>query len=110
MSVKDNLIISTADMRDYLRADPTDDPIIEMLIEAAKEKADSYTGGYFDDSDLDYTIEIPKDVEIWVYQTVARFYNRRASGINTENESGFGSISWDKADMEILQEYRQLSW
>ena len=105
MSVTDNLIIETADMRDYLRADPADDAIIEMLIDAVKEKADSYTNGYFEGDD-----EIPTDVELWVYQTVARMYNRRASGLQNENESGFGSLQWAEEDMEILQEYRQMSW
>ena len=105
MSVTDNLIIETADMRDYLRADPADDVIIEMLIDAVKEKADSYTNGYFEEDD-----EIPADVELWVYQTVARMYNRRASGLQNENESGFGSLQWAEEDMDILQEYRQMSW
>ena len=105
MSVKDNLIIETADMRDYLRADPADDVIIEMLIDAVKEKADSYTNGYFEEDD-----EIPADVELWVYQTVARKYNRRASGIMMEGETGFGQLQWTQEELDILQEYRQMSW
>ena len=109
-AVQDRLNLSTEDkseievLRDYLRANPADDHIIELIYNAVKSKADSYMKNDFDGKD------IPESIKLWVLQMVNRKYNRRANGISSEGEDGMGSLSWNEEEMQELQEYRKLEF
>lgn len=93
--------------RDYLRSDPADDYIVEIIYEAVKKKADSYMKNNFEDDDGN-KLEIPADVKLWVMQMVARKYNRRANGTTSESEEGIGSITWSEEEMMELNKYRTM--
>ena len=109
-AVQDRLDLSTEDkseievLRDYLRANPADDHIIEIIYNTVKAKADSYMKNKFEDE------ELPDFIKLWVLQMVARKYNRRANGISSEGEDGMGSLSWNEEEMQELQEYRKLEF
>ena len=112
-AVSDRLDLSTEDksetevLRDYLRSDPADDMIVELIYEAVKKKADSYMKNDFTDDDGN-ELEIPADIKLWVMQMVARKYNRRANGTANESEEGIGSITWSKEEMMELNKYRTM--
>ena len=112
-AVTDRLDISTETktetevLRNYLRSDPADDMIVELIYEATKKKADSYMKNDFTDDDGD-ELEIPADVKLWVMQMVARKYNRRANGTASESEEGIGSITWSEEETMELNKYRTM--
>lgn len=95
--------------REYLRADDIDDPVIEVLLESIKQKADSYLKNKFVDDDGN-PLAIPADVKIWVLEMLGRKFNRRANGLKSESVSGVDSISWDQEDFSDIEHYRKMSW
>ncbi len=109
-TIYDNLKIPTGEVRGYLRADPHDDPLIERMIDAAKRRADRYVQRdeeYFENENGE--VEIPPDIELWVYKTVGRMYERRASGLSQQQIAGAENIFWEAEDMQELWPYRNLS-
>ena len=110
-AVQDGIDLSTEEkteievLRDYIRSDPADDSVLEIIYESVKAKADRYMKNDFADYD-----NIPEDVKLWVLQMVMRKYNRRANGIQSEQEDGFGGLTWSDEEMEELQEYRKMEW
>ena len=114
-AVQDRLDLSTEDkteievLRDYIRSDPADDTILEIIYESVKSKADRYMKNDFTD-DEGVELDIPTDIKLWVMQMVMRKYNRRANGIQSEQEDGFGSLTWSDEEMQELQEYRKMEW
>ena len=108
-AIYDNLTIATEDMRNYCRADPDDTELIERLIKAVKRKADMFCGNPFTQyKDAHGAIQIPQDVEQWVYETVARKYERRSSGVVNARMDGVGAIVWAEEDFDDLWFYRIL--
>ena len=82
---------------------------LEMLIEAAKQKADNYVQRdeeYFDNGN---GVEIPKAIKLWCLKDIARQYERRASGEEQRSINGAESTHWDEEDYEELWPYRNLS-
>ncbi len=114
-AVQNRLDLSTEEktevevLRDYMRADPADEPVIEIIYNSVKAKADRYMNNDFTDEDGN-ELEIPEDIKLWVLQMVMRKYNRRANGISSEQEEGIGNISWTEEEMQELQEYRKMKW
>ena len=114
-AVTDRLDISTETktetevLRDFLRSDPADDMIVELIYEAVKKKADRYMKNDFTDDEGE-ELDIPDDIKLWVMQMVMRKYNRRANGIQSEQEDGFGSLTWSDEEMQELQEWRKMEW
>ena len=107
-AVQDRLDIPIATLRDYLRADSVDDGVIGIIYEGVKAKADRYMKNDFTDEGEE--LDIPADIKLWVMQMVMRKYNRRANGIQSEQEDGFGGLIWSDEEMQELQEYRKMEW
>ena len=108
-AVQDRLDIPIATLRDYMRADPVDDGIIEIIYEGVKAKADRYMKNDFTDGEGE-ELPIPADIKLWVLEMVGRKYNRRANGIQSEREDGLGSIAWSAEEMSELNKYRRMAW
>ena len=114
-AIQDRLDLSTEDkteievLRDYIRSDPSDDTILEIIYDSVKAKADRYTKNDFTDDEGE-ELDIPADIKLWVMQMVMRKYNRRANGIQSEQEDGFGSLTWSDEEIQELQEYRKMEW
>lgn len=104
-AIHDNLELEIATLRNYLRADPMDDVIIEKLFNSAKAEADRICNNSF--ADKDGNVEIPPDVEQWVYEIVAYRYQRRAGGIKAESADGVGRIEWEKPNISVLLRHRK---
>lgn len=114
-AIEDRLNISTETktevevLREYLRSDPADDMIVDLIYETTKGKADDYLNNDFVDSD-GLPLPIPSSIKFWVIQMVGRHYNRRANGLGSENESGLGSLTWKEEELQVLQEFRKIKW
>jgi uncharacterized phage protein (predicted DNA packaging) len=105
-AVYDRLIITLAEMKNYLRVShDEDDDLIMDLVDAAKEDADNYLNNPFEDSDGE-ELPIPLAVKRWVMARVARQYERRVEGLSSEGISGLNSISWGKEEYAGVQQYR----
>jgi len=117
-AIYDNLEISLEQAKNYLRlaveehadGDPSiletlDDALIEMLIKAAKRKADNFCQRELNEYPGE---KIPEDVASWVLSIVARKYIQRMSGVASDQESGFGGISWKEEDFADLWPYRKI--
>lgn len=99
-AVYDNLSIDTEFARNYLKADPADDPVIELMIKSIKRKADTICQNEFKEG-------VPEGIELWVLEMLGRKYNRRANGLSSENVAGYGSISWNDEDYTEIWPYRK---
>jgi len=122
-TITDNLEVTLDEAKAWLRlyvedleenGNENNDPDIadielEMLIEAAKQKADNYVQRdeeYFEDGN---GVEIPKAIKLWCLKDIARQYERRASGEDQRSINGAESVHWGEEDYEELWPYRNLS-
>lgn len=104
-AILENLSIDIEDIRNYLRADPADDTLINRLVNAVKAEADRICNNDFKDEKE--VVKIPEDVEQWVYEMVAYKYDKRATGLKLEDIDGVGRREWGKPDLTVLLRYRK---
>ena len=107
-AISDRLELSVDEVKSFLRE--YDDSkevntLIKMLIEAAKQAADAYCNNPFLDENGE-EMPIPTVIKLWCLKWIARNYERRASGLVSEQVSGIGSVSWGEEDYSELHPYR----
>ena len=108
-TIYDNLDIDTQEAIDYLRANPEDEDLIEMMLKSIKRKADNFVQReeeYFENENKE--VVIPKDIKLWVLEMLGRKYNHRVNGMSSESVDGYGSITLEEEDYGELWQYRQL--
>lgn len=53
-------------------------------------------------------LAIPEPIKTWCLQRIARQYERRSEGLESESVSGIGSTAWGDNDYSLLNPYRRL--
>lgn len=104
-AVKDNFQYDRKMMSDFLQVEISDseDNLLELMFEAAKEDADSICNNPFEDSDG--LVSIPAAVKMWVLRRTARLWENRTSGIASEGDTT-GNVVWKDDDYRDLLRYR----
>jgi uncharacterized phage protein (predicted DNA packaging) len=104
MGLKDNLIITLEDVKNFLKVEhDADDDLIEKLVNAAAIKAEQVTNRSFDEEDDD---EVLDAIEVWIMQRVARIYQRRIEGLSSESVLGLAA-SYGKEELDDLMLHRE---
>lgn len=83
--------------------DPEEDKDLKAMLAEAKDLADEYCDNPFLDAD-GQPAAIPPRVDRWVKSTVARWYQARENGKQSETVPGAGTTQWGPVD------YTGLPW
>jgi len=102
-AIYDNLDISAEDVLFYLgqngiAADNKSQAEVERLIKSVKRRADQYVQREAEYFEHNGSVEIPEDIEQWVYGMVARIYERRANAESQRSVNGAESVHWEDED------------
>ena len=119
-AVKIRSVMGLAEAKTYARAQnvscESNDLVLMLILEAAKERADyicqnpfiqeDEKGEPIKDSNGNVIPEpIPIGVELWVLRKFVKDYSYRVAGNNKENAADVGSIDPDKEDWRELVSY-----
>lgn len=104
-AIQERLVLDLDTVKNFVRASDADNEIIEFLVDAAKEEADNYCNNPFL-SAYGEELPIPSAVKLWCLKWIARNYERRQSGLTSEQMSGLGSTSWGEVEFDELMPYR----
>lgn len=115
-TIADNFTMPLEEIKNYLEVDAdetSNDLLIQLLFDAAKEDADKYCQNDFGitlggSGSGDGSAKIPNGVKLWVLQRVKRNFERRPEGLNAENITGMGSITWGDPDLSGLEGHRSV--
>lgn len=110
----EQLVISLAEMKNYLRVDHNaDDDLILLLIETAKEQAQAYLNtdfSYVDTEGVVRYLAIPSAIKLACMRMVNSWYDYRDDVTETSNLGGrsrnVGEVPWDAERM--LWPYKKL--
>jgi Leucine-rich repeat (LRR) protein len=74
------LTVSGNELFDFIKLDAgVDDAAVNLLLESAKDEAETFVNTNFPDSYNEPT-EVPKPVKAWVFNRVAQLYENRGVG------------------------------
>src|SRR5690606_31130078 len=105
-AVKDRLNIDLAEVKAFLHIDGDDEDIVlQTLIDAAKEAADGFLNNDFLDAEGNPK-PIPAAVKLWVLKRVARSYERRAEGVESQRDE-VGAVQWGPEEYAELWPWRR---
>jgi hypothetical protein len=110
-AIQDRSTITVSMAKTHMRVDGTvEDAIIRLYLSAAKARADAYCNNTFTDQ-LGNELDIPADVDVWVLQTVSKFYNHRTVGVSMEKVEDLGEVKYHTLsdvdiNFDLLKPYR----
>lgn len=106
-AIKDRLELTIDEVKDWIPDDDIKDSVVETLMDSAKESADNFCNNSFEDDD-GYEESIPAAIKIWCLKRIARDYERRIEGLNSEQIAGLGAHMYGENEYEELWPYRRL--
>jgi hypothetical protein len=97
-AVQDNSSVTRLMAKKHLRIDESDtytDDILDLIILAAKQAADTYCQDTFTSYTVDASVSIPAEVDLWILQIISLHWERKNPFITSMEYKDLGSQDWE---------------